>query len=81
MNTDLEYLLAIRDQRRAAAPDEHVDAIVIDRLKNQMVSTLRQAIDELEKVDCAQKPGLAARVDSELAWLRAAIESFGGPDA
>jgi hypothetical protein len=36
---------------------EHVDTIVVDRLKNQMVSTLRQAIDELSRIDCRQRPG------------------------
>jgi hypothetical protein len=60
MTPDLQRLLAIRDQRRAAAPNELVDTIVVDRLKNQMVSTLRQAIDELSRIDCRQRPALAA---------------------
>jgi hypothetical protein len=38
-----QHLLALRDQRRVACPDPRVDAIVIDRLKAQMVSTLRYA--------------------------------------
>ena len=41
MSADFQTLLQRRDERRAAAPDEQVDSIVVDRLKNQMVSTLR----------------------------------------
>jgi hypothetical protein len=81
MSEDFQTLLQRRDERRAAAPDEQVDSIVVDRFKNQMVCTLRRAIDELETVDCAQKPGLAARVDAELAWIRAVITAFAGPSA
>ena len=81
MTEDFQTLLSRRDLRRAGAPDEKVDEIVITKLQTQMVSVLRQAIDELEAVDCAQKPGLAARVNSELAWLRATIQTFGGQNA
>lgn len=68
----------IRDERRAAAPDERVDAIVIDRLKDKMMSALRHAIDELGRIDCSKNPALSGRLDAELAWIGAAIETFGG---
>ena len=76
--SDFQRLLAIRDQRRAAAPDERVDAIVIDRLKDKMVSALRHAIDQLGLIDCSKNPALSGRIDAELAWIRVAIETFGG---
>lgn len=75
---DFERVLAIHDERRAAAQDERVDAIVIDRLKGQRVSALRHAIDELGRIDCSKNPALSGRIDAELAWIRAAIETFGG---
>ena len=78
---DLQRLLRLRDERRAACPDPRIDAIVIAELKGKMLTALRQAIDELGKIECEHHPALSARVDPELAWIRAAIETFGGPDA
>jgi hypothetical protein len=70
MSVDFQHLLTIRDQRRAACPDPRIDAIVIDRPKNQMVSALRRAIYELSRIECEHQPALAARINSELAWLK-----------
>ena len=53
----------------AAAPDERAfDAIVIDRLKDKMMSALRPAIDQLGRIDCSKNPALSGRIYAELAW-------------
>ena len=79
--TDFQHLLALRDERRAACPDRRVDAIVIERLKGQMVPTLRQAIDDLGKTECERQPALSPRIDAETEWIRAVAAAFAGPDA
>ena len=81
MSVDFQHLLTLRDQRRAAAPDAQVDAIVIVDLKGKLVSALRQAIDELGKIECEHQPALSARIDSKLAWIREVIAFFAEADA
>jgi hypothetical protein len=49
--------------------------------QGQMVSTLRQAIDELSRIECARQPALSRRIDAETEWIRAVIAAFAGPDA
>jgi hypothetical protein len=46
MSVDFRHLLALRDQRRAACPDPRLDAIVVAELKDWMLTTLPQAIDD-----------------------------------
>jgi hypothetical protein len=76
MSVDFQCLLAIRDQRRAACSSPEIDAIIIAELKGRMLTALRTAIDQLETIDCARKPGVAARVDAELEWIRAIVKVF-----
>jgi hypothetical protein len=78
---DSQHLLRLRDERRAGCPDPRIDAIVIAELKGKMLTALRQAIDELGRIECEHHPALSARVDSELAWIREVIAFFAGPDA
>ena len=82
MSTDFQHLLGIRDLHREICRDDRLDEIVVTRLRDKVLAALREAVDDLQKVDCARKPGLAARVDSELASLRAIVEVFSsGRDA
>jgi hypothetical protein len=78
--TDFQTLLQLRDERRAAVDDARLDAIMSE-LKADFVSAIRTAADALNQIDCAGKPGLAGRIDSELAWLRAVGAVFAEPDA
>jgi hypothetical protein len=81
VNADFQHLLALRDARCAGCSSPEIDAIVITELKDRMLTALRTAIDQLEKIDCSQKPSLAARVNAELEWIHAVIAAFAGPDA
>ena len=78
---DFQHLLRLRDERRAACPDERIDAIVITELMGKMLTALRHAMDELGKIECDGKPALSARVDLELAWIRGVIRFFDELDA
>jgi hypothetical protein len=81
MTVDFQTLLALRDERRAAASDERVDAIVITELKAELVTALRKATEKLNRIDCDKRPALAARVAAELQWIEVATRVFGAPDA
>ena len=54
---DFQHLLRLRDERRAACPDERIDAIVFTELKGKMLTALRHAIDELGKIECERHAG------------------------
>jgi hypothetical protein len=77
MTEDFQTLLSRRDHLRAMVSNPEVDSIVIDRLKGQMTTVLRQAIDELSE----RQPALSRRIDAETEWIRAVISMFAGPDA
>jgi hypothetical protein len=70
-------LLAIRNERRTQAADHEVAAI-IERLRSQLVAAMRSCCDELERLDCEDKPGRALLIAAETAWVRALSDMMGG---